>query len=186
VTVPTGDDTTYANTAYSFDFTQLGVRVPAIVVSAYTQKGTIVGSDPTNNATIFDHTSILATVEKRFGLPFLTRRDAAANTLEVALNLQAPRLLPDDAPTALPDPAPDSVVAGAVNLTQPTPSTDQVSVAPSENQKAMSALALACHLKITDTKYHAALVNNYQKLQGAQDTAAYIQQVEKAIRSRRQ
>jgi phospholipase C len=181
--VATGDDTNYANIAYSFKFEQLGVRVPAIVISAYTQKGTIIGSDPKDPSTIFDHSSIVATVEKRFGLPFLTTRDAAAKTLEVALNLTTAR---DDAPTQLPDPAPDSAVAGMVNLTQPASSTSSASTGLSENQKAMSALALACHLSVTDPAYHSALINMHQKLQGEKETAAYIQQVEQTISARRQ
>jgi len=94
---PTGDDTRYANQANDFAFDRYGVRVPAIVISAYTS-GTIIGSDPKDATTIFDHTSILATVAKRFNLSPLTSRDRAANTLEVALNLDQPR---DDAPTEL-------------------------------------------------------------------------------------
>jgi len=186
VTVSTGDDTNYANVAYSFKFEQLGVRVPAIVISAYTQKGTVIGSDPKDASTIFDHSSVLATVEKRFGLPALTKRDAAANSLEVALNLNAPRLEAADAPMTLPDPAPDSAVAGAVSLITSGVSSDQAPSGLSENQKAMSALALACHLRITDPKYHVALVNNYQNLQEPKETADYIQQVEKQVAARRQ
>src|SRR5579862_986043 len=90
-TVPTGDDSTYANSDYSFDFARLGIRVPAIVASAYTAKGMVIGADPNDASTIFDHTSVLATVEKRFGLKPLTQRDAAANTLETALNATAAR-----------------------------------------------------------------------------------------------
>jgi len=101
--VPTGDDATYANPADDFAFILYGVRVPAVVVSAYTQKGTVIGIDPGDPTTVFDHTSILATVEARFGLPPLTARDKAANTLGVALNLEAPR---SDAPTTLPNPSP--------------------------------------------------------------------------------
>jgi phospholipase C len=101
--VPTGDDATYANTANNFAFNLYGVRVPAIVISAYTQKATVIGNDPADTTTMFDHTSILATVEKRFGLQPLTARDKAANTLDVALNLDAPR---GDAPTVLPAPTP--------------------------------------------------------------------------------
>lgn len=103
-TVPTGDDSNYANLAYSFRFDCLGVRVPAIVVSAYTGKGTIIGADAGDPATVFDHSSVLATVEKRFGLAPLTERDRAANSLEVAINLAAPRLLPTEALTKLPVP----------------------------------------------------------------------------------
>jgi phospholipase C len=104
--VPTGDDTHYANPDNPFPFNLYGVRVPAIVVSAYTQAKTVVGSNPSDPSTIFDHTSILATVEKRFGLQPLTARDRAANTLDIALNLDRPRT---DAPMALPDPTLDTI-----------------------------------------------------------------------------
>jgi phospholipase C len=96
--VPTGDDSAYANPKNDFNFDLHGVRVPGIVISAYTQRGTIIGNDPQDGATIFDHTSILATVEARFGLPPLTNRDRASNTLSVAINLSEPRT---DAPTVL-------------------------------------------------------------------------------------
>lgn len=95
---PTGDDATYANPADNFKFDLFGVRVPAVVISAYTQTGTVIGSNAGDPATIFDHASILATVEARFDLPSLTARDGAANKLDVALNLANPR---DDAPTSL-------------------------------------------------------------------------------------
>lgn len=95
---PTGDDSTYANAANNFNFDLYGLRVPGIVISAYTKKGTIIGADPTDKSTMFDHTSVPATVEKRFGLPPLTARDKAANILDAALNLDNPRA---DAPTTL-------------------------------------------------------------------------------------
>jgi len=101
--VPTGDDASYANAKNNFNFNLYGVRVPAIVISAYTQKGTVVGTDPNDPTTIFDHTSILATVEERFNLPPLTARDKAANKLDVALNLDVPRT---DAPLVLQSPSP--------------------------------------------------------------------------------
>jgi len=99
--VPTGDDQTYSNPNHIFGFDLYGVRVPAIVVSAYTQKGTVIGQDAGDPATRFDHTSILATVEKRFGLAPLTNRDRAANTLEAAINLEQAR---QDAPATLQSP----------------------------------------------------------------------------------
>ena len=100
---PTGDDASYANKVNNFNFDRYGVRVPAIVISAYTASGTIIGTDPKDESTMFDHTSILATVAKRFKLPPLTARDQAANTLEVAIDLDTPRV---DAPTDLLSPTP--------------------------------------------------------------------------------
>jgi len=101
--VPTGDDGSYANAENNFNFDLYGVRVPTIVISAYTQKGTVIGTDPKEPTTIFDHTSILATVEEKFNLPPLTARDKVANKLDVALNLDAPRT---DAPMVLQLPSP--------------------------------------------------------------------------------
>jgi len=182
-TVPTGDDSKYANQAYAFLFDRLGVRVPAIVVSAFTGRGTIIGDDPNEPATVFDHSSVLATVEKRFGLEPLTKRDGAANTLEVAINLAAPRLLPTEALTELPKPASDSAVAGAADLTQIVAADPKAPL--SVNQKTMAALALACELKITELNYHAALISNHQKLVEQNDAANYVQKVAEKIVSRR-
>jgi phospholipase C len=89
---PISDDD---NDHHNFTFTQLGVRVPAIVVSPLIPRGIVDG-------TIYDHTSLLATVEQIFGLKPLTKRDAAANSLLHLLSLGSPR---GDALTQLPDPA---------------------------------------------------------------------------------
>jgi phospholipase C len=74
---------------FGFDFTRFGPRVPTVVVSPLVPPGTVhrvpVGSTP------FDHTSILATVERRFSLAPLTRRDAVAPDLAGALTLGTPR-----------------------------------------------------------------------------------------------
>lgn len=61
--------------ANGFDFTRLGLRVPAILASPWLPRGRV-------DNTIYDHSSLLATVEKLFGLPSLTERDRTANTFE--------------------------------------------------------------------------------------------------------
>jgi phospholipase C len=74
---------------FGFDFTRFGVRIPAVLVSPLIPAGTVFrvpdGSMP------LDHTSVLKTVETRWGLPALTRRDAAAPDVGGALSLGAPR-----------------------------------------------------------------------------------------------
>jgi phospholipase C len=74
---------------FGFDFTRFGVRVPAVLVSPLIPAGTIYrvpdGSPP------IDHTSVLKTIEQRWGLPALTARDAAAPGLGGVLTLAAPR-----------------------------------------------------------------------------------------------
>jgi phospholipase C len=182
-TVSPGDHTPYANPAYSFPFNRLGVRVPALAISAYTGKGTVIGSVAEDPATVFDHSSVLATVEKLFGLAPLTERDRRANTLEVALNLAVPRLSPTEAPTVLPGRAPDTSVAGPAS---PGMIFAADAKAPlSANQRTMAALALACEMKITDPQHHAALISNHQKLVEQRDAADYIQKVEEKIHARR-
>jgi phospholipase C len=95
-TVAPGDATTDpANDLYHFDFRQLGVRVPTVIVSPLIPRGTI-------DHTVYDHTSVLATVESIFGLQPLTERDTHANTLNRLFSLATPRR---DAPTPLPAPA---------------------------------------------------------------------------------
>ena len=78
---------------YGFDFTRFGVRVPAVLVSPLIAPGTVFRAPA--GSTPIDHTSILKTVEARWGLPSLTARDAAAPGLGDALALDAPR---DDDP----------------------------------------------------------------------------------------
>ena len=63
-------------------FNQYGFRVPAGVVSPYAKKDFV-------SHTVYDHTSILKTIEEKWNLPALTRRDANANSLFDMLDLTA-------------------------------------------------------------------------------------------------
>ena len=65
-----GSPSTYNQ--WGFTFAQLGVRVPAVVVSPWIAAHTV-------DHTVYDHASVPATIERLFGLPPLTARDAAAN-----------------------------------------------------------------------------------------------------------
>ncbi|HEY2361437.1 MAG TPA: alkaline phosphatase family protein [Candidatus Angelobacter sp.] len=89
--VPPGDLVDPTRNRNGFLFDQYGVRVPSIVISPLIPKGIVDG-------TLYDHTSVLATIEKLWGLPPLTKRDANANDFLHLLNLERAR---DDAPTAL-------------------------------------------------------------------------------------
>ena len=70
--LPPGDHPDYGLNEYGFDFSSYGVRVPAVLVSPLFPKNSI-------DSTLYDHTSILRTLEHLFDLEPLTRRDAAAN-----------------------------------------------------------------------------------------------------------
>ena len=63
-------------------FDRYGFRVPSGVVSPYAKENFV-------SHTVYDHTSILKTVEEKWNLPALTRRDANANSLFDMLDLKA-------------------------------------------------------------------------------------------------
>ncbi|MFM5948130.1 MAG: alkaline phosphatase family protein [Novosphingobium sp.] len=73
-----------------FIFNQLGIRVPALIVSPR------IASQV--DSTVYDHSSVPATIERLFGLPALTARDEAANDLRplisATVDLTAPPVLP--------------------------------------------------------------------------------------------
>jgi phospholipase C len=54
-------------TGFEFKFDRLGIRVPAVLVSPYIARGTVVpGTEEPRNQRIFEHASIPATVTKKF------------------------------------------------------------------------------------------------------------------------
>ncbi|MFI5015968.1 MAG: alkaline phosphatase family protein [Hyphomicrobiales bacterium] len=79
-----------------FPFDAYGVRVPAVIISPYMPAGSIVRSAPAGTAFDappypFDHTSIIATLNKLFGLgASLTNRDRVAPDLLGPLSLVMP------------------------------------------------------------------------------------------------
>jgi phospholipase C len=181
-----GDTQQYASPGVNFGFDLLGVRVPALVVSAYTQRNTVIGTSPDDPGTRFDHTSVLATVEQRFGLAPLTERDKAANSLATAINLESPRLAAAQAPTKLPMPARESLVTRFLRLFERTPPAARADAPLSSKQHAFVGLALACDLQLSaDPAQHAAIHARRQAIHTAADAAAYISEVENRIRERR-
>jgi phospholipase C len=72
-----------------FDFTRFGVRVPAVLVSPLIKAGTVLNAPAAGPP--FDHTSILATIRKRWATALLGKRDAAAPDISSVLTLAAAR-----------------------------------------------------------------------------------------------
>ncbi len=137
---------------FGFDFKRFGVRVPTVLVSPLIAAGTVfrvpAGAMP------LDHTSILRTVETRWGLPPLTARDAAAWDVGGALTLTSPRT--------------DDPLAGVV-----VPQTAQVDAAevPISHLEQVHA-ELVARLPVPDGAggtYHAA-----PELRTSADAKAYI------------
>ncbi|HEX3607960.1 MAG TPA: alkaline phosphatase family protein [Candidatus Dormibacteraeota bacterium] len=63
---------------YGDDYTLLGFRVPTVIVSPWAKPGF-------TSHTVYDHASILATIQRRWNLPALTQRDAHAAPLSDCL-----------------------------------------------------------------------------------------------------
>ena len=95
-----------------FRFDRLGVRVPAILVSPWVAGGHV-------DHTIYDHTSVPATIKTMFGLPrFLTARDAAANTVERNFLPQARTVSPTNLRSLVPTARVSASEAGALSAYQ--------------------------------------------------------------------
>lgn len=81
-----------------FTFDRLGLRVPAIAISAYTERGSILHEE-------MNHAAVIATLTEKFGMRHLTARDRGARTLRAAVNRRTPRqpgTWPDTHPQYLP------------------------------------------------------------------------------------
>ena len=77
---------------FGFRFDRLGPRVCTLLISPYIAPGTVFRArDPFGPDVPLDHTAIVRTICARFGLPPLTRRDAASPDLGSALTLRQPR-----------------------------------------------------------------------------------------------
>ncbi|MCD2443090.1 twin-arginine translocation signal domain-containing protein [Agromyces sp. SYSU K20354] len=79
--VPPGDG---ADGEMGFAFDRLGLRVPAIAISAYTAAGRVI-NDPMH------HACVISTLTTKYDLEPLTARDRGAPTLDLAVTLTEPR-----------------------------------------------------------------------------------------------
>jgi phospholipase C len=132
----------------AFGFDRYGVRVPAVVASLYVAPGTIFGK---SSAAPFDHTSIIATLRKRFGITqALTPRDAQAPDLDSVLTLPRPSNLGPLRLKALPyAPSPETA---AVAQTKPLNSMQKALVGLAANLPQAPGTNLQDHLaKLKET-----------------------------------
>jgi phospholipase C len=151
---------------HGFTFERLGVRVPAVIVSPSIPKNRI-------DHRTYDHASIPATLQKLFGIPALTRRDAAAHDVTPLLSLSAPRL---DTPASLPDP----VFPAARLLAQALPPSGPVD---SRSLPGFLHLAMRRDVALSDPAAQPAIVARVQAIQTRGEAAQYIQQVEAKLRA---
>jgi phospholipase C len=123
---------------FGFDFTRFGVRVPAVLVSPLIAPGTVFR---TSGTVPLDHTSILKTVETRWGLPPLTARDAAAPDVGDVLTSSQPRT--------------DDPLAGVTVPTSTAP--NPVAGTPSHIQQAYAQLVSALPVNDAQGQTHSAM-----------------------------
>ena len=71
-----------------FTFDRLGCRVPAILVSAHVERGSVFTEE-------MHHGALAASLSERFGLESLTARDHGARTLRSSFNRKVPRHVAD-------------------------------------------------------------------------------------------
>jgi len=75
----------------TFNFQTLGVRIPAVVISPYVHPQTTPYKDNDPRSKQYDHTSLVATIQRRFGLSHLSNRAEKANDLSAIFALNEPR-----------------------------------------------------------------------------------------------
>ncbi|MGW7825162.1 alkaline phosphatase family protein [Streptomyces puniciscabiei] len=111
----------------SYDgYTRYGMRVPSIVVSPYAKKNHV-------SHVLYDHTSILAMIERKWNLPALTYRDANAHDLTDFLDLDALAARRPTFPTLPPLAAPGATAEDKECMTTGTgvvPPLDSISGGP--------------------------------------------------------
>lgn len=160
-----------------FKFERLGVRVPAVVVSPYIKRGTIMSA-------LFDHTSVIATARKLFtnspATNALTERDKQANSLDVCLNLDVPRT--DTVIFAKPSAAPPPVMVGAGVMStaarrRGTAQEPEAEPEPlSDFQRSMLQVALAMESKLP-LKHHSG--KSVRSFKSEHEVAVFLEDVKK-------
>jgi phospholipase C len=162
---PPNDNSSSKLNEFGFTFAQLGVRVPAVVVSPWVASGV--------DHTVYDHSSVLATVEKLFGLPALTDRDANANNITHLFLSQART----DCPTLLTNRAPPKV---SMQTVRPNTMQNSLEALPDNGYlQGVLGIALKHELVLSDgteaTK--RAIISRFKQLKTRGDAKAYLQEV---------
>jgi phospholipase C len=158
---------------YGFTFKQYGVRVPAVAVSPLIPKGVV-------DHTVYDHSSVPATLERLFGFPALTHRDAAANDLRhlATLTLATSRT---DCPTTLHNPAsaPARAVAAPADLSADTRPVPDVGNVPGFLGV---MLKTELELSVGGDAEKAAIIANFQQIKTRGQARDYIEKVNAKLR----
>lgn len=161
------DSSGFDNSGFLFD--QLGVRVPAVIISPWIQ--------PQVDHTVYDHTSVLRTVEKLYGLNPLTERDKKANDV---LHLVGD-VLRTNCPTQLSRPAPEPVRPPITAAQQMV--LDQQPLPPAGNHYGFLAIAVKTDMELAEGNpaEQAAILAKAQAIKTRGEARAYLQSVVKKV-----
>jgi len=150
-----------------FTFEQYGPRVPALVISPWIPRNLI-------DHRVYDHASVPKTVEKVFGLPYLTERDHKANDLTTLATLAAPRT---DAPVSLPAVVVEvGVRAAGPPVTRPEDSADE------GNVPALVYAAMQRHLR-AQPENRAQILERVGRIRTREDAHDYLVEARQAVNS---
>jgi phospholipase C len=176
--VAPGDTTTRSkHNQHGFTFEHFGPRVPAVVISPLVPKNLI-------DHRVYDHSSIPATVERTFKLPALTKRDAAANGLNMLVSLKTART---DTPMTVPSPAAEAMarvmahlVVGAHPVVRPDAPVNE------GNLPAILASAMRQDILTSKPAQRQAIVARMKSIQTRADALQYMKEVQQKVREERQ
>lgn len=150
---------------YGFDFTRLGVRVPAIVISPRIPAGTI-------DHRAYDHSSIPKTIEQVFGLEPLTDRDKNANSIAALLTLSKAR---ERVPDVLPIP-----VSNDCKQYQPLPPVDKASV-DDGNLPLFLHIGMRHDLALSGPTRRTAVLRRAQSVKTRAQASEYLSEIDDRV-----
>lgn len=191
---PPGDIADPDNNKHGFRFDYQGVRVPAIVISPLIPAVQANGENNQNcnliDHTVYDHGSLLATIEEIYGLSPLTDRDATAQKFSHLLSLTTART---DAPWTLPDAASSGFSCGDDANNPPSGPSGPLNepVKPDGSRPLSPSLRGFVELAgIIDARLHpnnkVDIASRIQKLSTVADAHTYMTRVHTQLQAHRQ
>jgi phospholipase C len=171
---PPGDSPDYGLNEHGFKFDRYGVRVPAVVISPYIQKGAV-------DHTIYDHASVPATLERLLHMKPMTDRDRTANDVLRLLTLPKPRT---DCPTKLHEPVQVAERPRVALSTAEQAQMDDQPIPESGNFVGFLEVMLKAELELGHSS-KASIKENFLKIKTMKDARAYFERMHQLIEEAR-
>jgi phospholipase C len=154
-----------------FLFDRLGVRVPAVIVSPWIQAQV--------DSRDYDHTSVLSTIERLFGLNSLTERDRNAHSVLDLIGKQ----LRANCPTKLGNPASEPARPALTEVQQAM--RDQEPLEPRGNHYGFLHVAMKTDLEMSGNTpaERAAIMAKVQSIKTRGEAKAYVRSVVARVRA---